>query len=381
MKQKPQNHRAATPALHKLLSLACIGLTACAAQRPLPQPVASPSPQSALTKAAPSPAPAMPTPAPLPPPAVEAAPPMVAPDETTTLRLWVGQQSRLYRVAAPLLISNTELCPDHARSLLGFTAKTKYSYSDDYADAAQNALGLGDALQVMDVLPGTGAEAVGLRHGDVLVAAEIEPLPQGPGAEHEAAAIIGSEMQGRSELHLTIERDGERLAPDVPLTPACAMVVQLGNTETVNSYSDGHRVMITRGMLDFVTSDLELAYVLAREMATNVIEPRPAMDEIIDALHTLSPEAGVSDPTPVIAPFSAAADAAIDELALDMVARAGFPVEGAFRFWQRLAATYPANVPDSHTSLHPSVDVRLDAVRRAIDAIDLKRMDDDPLHS
>jgi len=73
------------------------------------------------------------------------------------LQSLVAQQDRLYRVAAPLLVNNTELCKGNARNLLGFTAKNKYSYSADLAPAAQKMLGLQEHLQVMGVLAGSGA--------------------------------------------------------------------------------------------------------------------------------------------------------------------------------------------------------------------------------
>ena len=55
------------------------------------------------------------------------------------LRQMAALQERLYKVAAPLLIINADLCKAQARNLLGFTAKNKFSFPGDYADAAQAA--------------------------------------------------------------------------------------------------------------------------------------------------------------------------------------------------------------------------------------------------
>ncbi|MFX5709827.1 hypothetical protein ABTE34_20280, partial [Acinetobacter baumannii] len=49
------------------------------------------------------------------------------------LRELIAQQDRLYRVAAPLLTSNAQLCRGNARNLLGFTAKNRYSFPIEYA--------------------------------------------------------------------------------------------------------------------------------------------------------------------------------------------------------------------------------------------------------
>ncbi|MGZ3254903.1 MAG: peptidase M48, partial [Burkholderiaceae bacterium] len=51
--------------------------------------------------------------------------------EQGALQSLVTQQDRLDRVAAPLLVNNPEICKDNARNLLGFTAKNKYSYSEE----------------------------------------------------------------------------------------------------------------------------------------------------------------------------------------------------------------------------------------------------------
>ena len=42
-------------------------------------------------------------------------------------------------------------------NLLGFTAKSKYSFSDELSEAAQQLYGMDDRLQVMGVLAGSGA--------------------------------------------------------------------------------------------------------------------------------------------------------------------------------------------------------------------------------
>ncbi|HWT71068.1 MAG TPA: peptidase M48, partial [Oxalicibacterium sp.] len=79
----------------------------------------------------------------------------VEPAQLTVLRTLTTQQDRLYRVAAPLLVSNAPLCRSYARNLIGFSAKNKYSYSADYVRAAQT-LGFGEQLRVTGVLPDSG---------------------------------------------------------------------------------------------------------------------------------------------------------------------------------------------------------------------------------
>src|SRR4051812_46871152 len=92
-------------------------LSACAAQAPV------------ATKM-PEPRPAMESPS-LPP---------VDPAQIQALNALISAQDKLYRVGAPLLVNNTELCKGNARNLLGFTAKNKYSYTAEFTDAARQVL-------------------------------------------------------------------------------------------------------------------------------------------------------------------------------------------------------------------------------------------------
>ncbi len=312
-------------------------LAGCAHQQP-PIQVAMPAPAPATAPAVPA-APA-PVPSPVPAPALPAQtqPPAAPADKGAILRTWAEQQDRLYRVAAPLLINNTELCPRHVRNLLGFTAKTRYSYTAEFAEAAQTALALDERLRVTNVLPGSGAEQAGLRKGDALFAVEIEPLPQGPNAESASAAIIGAELQGRNSVSLTVLRGGERIVHQVPLTPSCAMVIDLGNAAFADSFADGQRVMVTRGMLETVQSDGELAYALAREIARNILapEPRPEAAAVIDRLHTLTPVTAEDGAAAALPPWPAELELRARKLALYLLARAGYAIDAAPDFWEKM---------------------------------------------
>ena len=261
--------------------LSVLLLTACAVQPPLPSEPAA-SADAAVT-------------APAADAEIEVAqeePVPATPDRVETLQNWVDRQNRVYAIAAPLLIENTELCPRHARPLLGFTAKNRFSYSGRFGDVARAALGLGERLRVMNVLPGSGAAQAGLKKGDTLVALDGKSLPQGPRAERDTAMMVAAAMRGRNSLNLTVLRDGQRTSLRIPFTHACAFGIELGNGSHVNSYADGYRVLVTSGMVDFARSDQELAYVLAKEIAHNIVAPapRPDLGAAIDALRQVGLE-------------------------------------------------------------------------------------------
>ena len=332
-----------------LLPLALLG--ACASQVPLTTPgmgaPAAPSVPMVSTPPAPTP-------------------------QQIMLREIVAQQDRLYRVAAPLLVNNTELCKGNARNLLGFTAKSRYSFSDELSEAAQQVYGMDDRLQVMGVLTGSGAARAGIRVGDKLDMVEGKPVPPGPDAERQAATMLAPLISRGTSARLTVLRNGAPVQVTVPFTRACAYSIELGNADNVNAYNDGRRVLITRGMLNFAANDNELAYVLAKEMAHNslnharVQRTTGTAGAIIDNLIRIRPDMSAMAGTSGMRPMPQTMDAAADTLALYMIARAGYDINAAPRFWERLASQYPASTLNGYTAIHPATAYRLSVMDKIL---------------
>jgi hypothetical protein len=312
-------------------------------------------------------------------------PPQANVAEQATLRALVAQQDRLYRVAAPLLVKNPDLCKGNARNLLGFTAKNKYSYSAELAEAAQAALGLDEQLQVMGVLAGSGAARVGVRRGDKVVAAEGKTIPPGPNAERQAATILAPLVGNRSSIKLNVIRDGANLPLTIPLTRACAYSIELGNADNVNAYNDGRRVMITRGMMNFARTDDELAYILAKEMAHNSLlhatkqNMSATVADIIDNLIRIRPDLTTMAGTSGVKSTPQELDAAADTLSLYMVSRAGYSIDQARSFWERLANQYPATVLNGYTAIHPATSYRLAVMDKIVADVRAKQAAKRPL--
>lgn len=310
--------------------------------------------------------------------------PVLTPDQIA-LRALTAQQDRLYNVAAPLLTSNAPLCRGNARNLLGFTAKNKYSYPTEFVNAAQS-LGFDDRLQVTGVLPGSGAAKSGVQRGDILLAVADKPLQQGPDAERQAANLLGPLVtNGRAPIKLSVMRNKAPQTVIVPLTLACAFSIELGNADNVNTYADGRRVLITRGMLNFAKSDEELAYLIAKDMAHNslghAIRQRmvATTGSVIDNLMRAKPDVTATAGTGGIRPFPQELDAAADNMALYMLVRAGYSIDGYAAFWQRLATQYPVSIPNGYTALHPATAYRLTMIDKSTQTLKAKQAAGKPL--
>lgn len=299
--------------------------------------------------------------------------------EAEQLSRMAALQDRLYRVAAPLLIANADLCKGQARNLLGFTAKNRYSYPGDYNEAAHVAFGMGEHLQVTGVLAGSGAAQAGLKRGDRLLTAGGKKLPTGANASTTAGGVFGPLLAANSSLPMGIERDGDKRSLTVPVTRACGFGIELGNADNINAYNDGSRVMVTRGMIGFTRNDDELAFLLATGMAHSLLG-HPAsqryagtVGSIIDNLVKVTPDTSMLIGSGGIKAMAAENDVAADRLALYLAARAGYNIDGAAPFWKRLAATYPASVLNGFVANHPATAARLAGIDKATAEIKSKQ--------
>lgn len=312
-------------------------------------------------------------------PTLPAELPAVPTQDELALRSIVLQQGRLYRVAAPLLVNNAELCKAHARYLLGFAARNRYSYSSAYQPAAQKVLRLGDKLQVMDVLAGSGAAKAGVLPRDVLLSVEDKPFPEGENADRQTAAVLAPLVAGRSALKLKVQRNGRDMLLHVPLTHTCAFGMELGNTDNIVTFSDGYRILVSRGMMQFAGSDEELAYVLAREIAHNVLshrkgqEPGAAIGSLIDNLTRIHPDLNMMNSTDGLTPMPQKQDAQADRLAIYMLARAGYNLDGIVPLAHRLASNQPSAARHSYGAMHPVTPFRIAAMERTLKEVRAKQ--------
>jgi predicted Zn-dependent protease len=192
-------------------------------------------------------------------------------------------------------------------------------------------------------------------------------------------AVFGPLVASRANLAMLIERDSKERQLSIPVTRACGFVIELGNADNINSYADGQRVMVTRGMLHFAQSDEELAVLLAKGMAHNILghatltRSSSTIGSVIDNLANVRPDTSLLIGSAGIKAMPAELDIAADNLSLYLLARAGYSVDAAAPFWKRLAANYPATVLNSYVANHPGSAARLAAIDKSAAEIKTKQ--------
>jgi len=154
---------------------------------------------------------------------------------------------------------------------------SQFELADRAALAA--ALELDRGPGVIAVVPGSPAEAAGIRAGDVLIAIDDASLPPEPGLAlpfdaaraHSRADAVHALLLRPGRHKLSLRRAGEALVVGIDPVPACASRVHLARSDQRNAYADGTRILITTGLLRRLANDDEVAFVLAHEMAHNIL--------------------------------------------------------------------------------------------------------------
>jgi beta-barrel assembly-enhancing protease len=285
------------------------------------------------------------------------------------LTRYVANQEKLYRIAAPLLVKNAPLCKSATRHIMGFTAKNQYSYSSELAQTANKLFKLDDRLQVISVLEGGGAERAGIKRGDIFLKAQNQTIPTGISAETETARLLSTLMSHSANLPISIERNRLIYNFNIPLTLACAFNIELGNSDAIHAFNDGRRILVTRGMLEVLSSDGELASIIARELAHSALKhtatlqvtasAAQAIDGLIPVLRSNVGEVAIKD----LKAIPANLDQAADRVAIAMLVRAGYEPEQLPLTLQKLA-TIKSN--EKYTAAHPLTNERLKLMQEII---------------
>jgi len=289
------------------------------------------------------------------------------------------RQERIYRIAAPLIIKNAVLCRTQARPLLGFTAKNQYSYPPELSVAARQSLGLDERLQVMQILDGSGAMRAGLKRGDILQTIQDITIPSGPQAEPEAARMLSPILKNLTEINITVIRQNQPITVNVPLTLACAFAIYVGNTQNVNAYADGRRILLTRGLLDWLSTDEDVAVIIAREIAHNVLQHAKQLQQmatlsiVIDNLLLFKPDQVAANSSNGIKITPEKMDQDADRLALFMLARAGYDLASFTRVMQKLAQIPNASQANTYPALHPWTEGRQSVIQSTMKEIRQKQ--------
>lgn len=275
--------------------------------------------------------------------------------------------ARVARIAFRLARAGRMRCPELEPGFgVVLQHLSQFELDDRPGMIAEHALDRGPGVIV--VVPGSPAATAGLRPCDVLLAIDGTALPaetalsmpfDAPSAHARANTILDLLAHtGTGIATISLWRDGAVSKIEMAPLPACPSRVHLARSTQRNAYADGRHVFLTTGLLARLRSDDELAFVIAHEMAHNILHHATIMrgSNVKQGLgRTLGRSGRVVRET----------ERAADALGGDLMIDAGFdPVVGA-AVLQHLGG---ANLGIDLFGTHDSTASRIAAMHNIVDA-------------
>ncbi len=260
-------------------------------------------------------------------------------DETTfedVLAEYQALNARLARVAAPLRLANTALCPDTIRDP-GFATHRLDDYPETIRPMAKMMLGISEGgLFIRSVRPDTSAAEQRLAPGDQIIAINKNAISPDPIMTTYNHAVVRNGFDSvLSKVRIRTPEGREYVARIKPNT-ACDIPAKVVFSQAINGHTDGQDILITSALMTSVPDDTNLALVIAHEMG-HVI-----------AGHTQRAQ-------------SQALELEADRMALVLMARAGYDIDAAVAYWER--AAHPHEGGRSGDSSHPTTLTRFENFR------------------
>jgi predicted Zn-dependent protease len=172
----------------------------------------------------------------------------------------------------------------------------------------------------------------------------------------------------------------------------CIFPVELGKERGLNAYADGEKVVVFPEMVMFTQTDDELAYIIAHELAHNIMghvnstKSNATVGGLIGGVvDMLAQSQGLNTgggftklgAQSAVSAYSKDFEREADYIGMYIVARAGYDEKPAPDLWRRMSAEDPNGIYSG--SSHPTNPERFVAMRKIITEIETKRAAGQPI--
>lgn len=185
------------------------------------------------------------------------------------LKETLDSRKRLHNAGYPILKAGLPLCVDRKSQYIGIQYATKEDFDKEFQSVAITQLNLDSNLKIINVVKSSPAEAAGLQEGDIFMSVNGIDAPVDKKATRKFTEIPRKETKENKPLSFKIIRNGIHETINVSTDEVCDYPLIIDKGDTVNAYADGNNIFITQGMIDFITTDHELALVIGHEPAHN----------------------------------------------------------------------------------------------------------------
>ena len=290
----------------------------------------------------------------------------------------LSYKKRLNTVSYPILKAATKFCTAKRSYSMGARGSSSSDYKDAWRTTANKIFG-GDEYTVTWVAEQGPAAKSGLAVDDRILS--INDVEFGTSnQQHNKFYAEASRITNTAPIKsLLVKRGDQLLEMDIRLEKICGYPVVLRESDAVNAYADGKRIIITKGMMRFAQQDQELALVVAHELGHNLMGhlDKKKTNHMLGTIIDLAAAANGVSTRGTFANMGARAfsqdfEAEADYVALYYMNAAGLPLEGSANFWRQMAAEHPGSIGTSHSASHPATSERFLAISNTIAEINQK---------
>jgi membrane-associated protease RseP (regulator of RpoE activity) len=198
--------------------------------------------------------------------------------EGISIRELGKQQLRLATIGYRIAAANAQSCA-RPEMMSGIIAHDLTQYPAAARPLVSQAFSLNAGFGVLQIVPGSAADRAGLKIDDEILAvgeATVEDQPavasarQSYSREEQFVGMLSAAL-AKGHTPLLVRRAGQLLHLTIQGQPGCGGNVILSTSSNLNAWSDGSRVMVTTAMMQQAANDDELAFVIAHEMAHNIL--------------------------------------------------------------------------------------------------------------
>lgn len=196
----------------------------------------------------------------------------------TSARGSAKSEVRLATIAYRIAAANASTCRTR-EVITGLVLHDLSRYDRSVRDAVSRAFSVGTGFGVIGVIPGSVAADAGLQIDDEILAVGLFTVEDTAARDRPRSfrrmEQFNATLQaaGKDETtELLVRRRGNLLHVLLRARYGCGGNLTLSTSSIRNAWADGKHIVVTTGMADLARSDDEIAFVIAHEMAHNILE-------------------------------------------------------------------------------------------------------------
>ena len=302
------------------------------------------------------------------------------------LKKYLSYKQRLHKVSYPILKSASQFCSNKQLNSIGAQGIASADFEGGWKVTANKIFG-GDEFIITWVAENGPAAKAGLAINDKVLA--LNGVSYGNNQQQHKKFYAETAQIKTSEsliTYLNIKRNQQLINLTINQERICGYPVVLADSDSVNAYADGKRIIITKGMLRFARDDQDLSLVIAHELGHNLMGhlDKKQSNSMLGTLLDLAAAANGINTRGTFGNAGASAfsqdfEAEADYVALYYMNAAGLPLEGVANFWREMAAEHPRSIRSNHSASHPATSERFLAISKTINEINNKIAAGEPL--